>query len=204
MKKLTFLLLFCTPLAFGQRTHNNISIDASYGISGVIDPSLSDLAHFDLGLRYMLGDTWGIKLDYGFDKFRTQESPTEMGINSNRISLQAACNITNLIDSRSNYYNRKFNVLGHAGFGYTMQKSVTIPKGGTDQIGHFIFGINPQYSITNNLAVGLDVTGVVNLSQHYWFDGNYTYNDPIYNGTPNGTSAFIYNVSLGLSYTFGE
>lgn len=202
-KKLTLALLLFSSFTFGQRVYNNMSIDASYGISGVKDPGLSDLSHFDIGLRYMFGDTWGIKLDYGMDKFRTQESPTEMGIDASRISVQAVCNLTNLLDNRSYFYNETFNVLTHAGAGYSMQKSVTIPQGGTDEIGHVIFGVNPQYSITEDLAIGIDLTGIIHFSQHYWFDGNYTYADPVYNGTPNATSTFIYNLTLGLSYTFG-
>lgn len=203
-KRITLLALFISSLTFGQRTYNNFSIDANYGIAGVKDPTLIDPVHFDFGGRYMFGDTWGIKLDYGHDKFRTQKSPREMGINSDRFSLQAVCNIISLLESRSYFYNRKFNLMAHTGIGYTMQKSVTFPRGGIDEIGHFIFGINPQYVITNNLSVGIDVTGLVHFSQHYWFDGRYTYTDPVFNGTPNGTSTLIYNLSLGLSYTFGE
>lgn len=203
-KKLTFILLLFTSFSFGQRVYDNFSIDANYGISGVKDPGLSDFSHLDFGARYMFGDTWGLKLDYGMDKFRTQKTPVEKGINVSRISIQAACNLTNLIDSRSYFYSRNFNLLSHAGVGYSMQKSVTIPKGGTDEIGHIIFGINPQFSITDNLAVGLDATGIVHLSQHYWFDGNYTYTSPEFKGSPNGTSTFIYNFTIGLSYTFGE
>ena len=203
-KKLTFILLLFTSLSFGQRVYNNFSIDASYGISGVKDPGLSDFSHLDFGVRYMLGDTWGLKLDYGMDKFRTQKEPVEKGIDVSRISIQAACNLTNLIDTRSYFYSRTFNLLSHAGVGYSMQKSVTIPQGGTDEIGHIIFGVNPQFSITDNLAVGLDATGIVHLSQHYWFDGNYTYTSPEFKGSPNATSTFIYNFTVGLSYTFGE
>ncbi|HSD15104.1 MAG TPA: outer membrane beta-barrel protein [Flavobacterium sp.] len=203
-KKLTLALLLVSSLTFGQRVYNNVSIDVDYGISGVKDPELIDPVHYDFGVRYMFGDTWGIKLDYGFDKFRTQKSPIEMGLNSHRISAQAACNLTNLLDPRSYFYNRDFNVLTHVGLGYTVQKSVTLPRAGNDEIGHIIFGINPQYSITDNLAVGIDFTGLVHFSQHFWFDGKYTYTDPVFNGTPNGTSTLIYNLSLGLSYTFGE
>src|SRR6476620_10470075 len=104
VKKLTFILLLFTSLSFGQRVYNNFSIDASYGISGVKDPGLSDFSHLDFGGRYMFGDTWGIKLDYGMDKFRTQKTPVEKGIDVSRISIQAACNLTNLIDTLSYFY----------------------------------------------------------------------------------------------------
>lgn len=204
VKRVTFFLLLCSSMAFAQRPYGGFSIDANYGISGVKDPGLSDFSHFDFGLRYMFDDTWGIKLDYGQDKFRTQESPVEKGIDASRISVQAVTSLTNLIDSRSYLYSRTFNLLAHAGVGYSMQKSVTIPAGGTDEIGHIIFGVNPQFSITDNLAVGLDATGIVHLSQHYWFDGNYTYTSPEFKGSPNATSTFIYNFTVGLSYTFGE
>ncbi|MBP8066146.1 MAG: porin family protein [Flavobacterium sp.] len=204
VKRVTFFLLLCSSMAFAQRPYGGFSIDANYGISGVKDPGLSDFSHFDFGLRYMFDDTWGIKLDYGQDKFRTQESPVEKGIDASRISVQAVTSLTNLIDSRSYFYSRTFNLLAHAGVGYSMQKSVTIPAGGTDEIGHIIFGVNPQFSITDNLAVGLDATGIVHLSQHYWFDGNYTYTSPEFKGSPNATSTFIYNFTVGLSYTFGK
>ncbi|WP_313803970.1 outer membrane beta-barrel protein [Flavobacterium sp.] len=204
VKKLTFFLLLFTSLSFSQSPYGGLAIDANYGISGVKDPGLSDFSHFDFGVRYMFNDLWGLKLDYGQDKFRTQETPTEEGIDISRISAQGYFNLTNIIDSRSYFYSRTFNLMGHAGVGYSMQKSVTIPEGGTDEIGHIIFGITPQFSITDNLAVGLDATGIIHLSQHYWFDGNYTYTSPEFNGSPNATTTFIYNLTLGLSYTFGQ
>ncbi len=119
VKRVTFFLLLCSSMAFAQRPYGGFSIDANYGISGVKDPGLSDFSHFDFGLRYMFDDTWGIKLDYGQDKFRTQESPVEKGIDASRISVQAVTSLTNLIDSRSYFYSRTFNLLAHAGVGYS-------------------------------------------------------------------------------------
>ncbi|MGX7668149.1 hypothetical protein [Flavobacterium pedocola] len=198
-KKLTVAFLLLSSIAFSQRVYDNYSIDLNYGLSGAYEPSISKFGHMDFGFRYMFGEKWGVKLDYGADKFRTKETP-EMGTDYQRISVQAACNLSNLLDDRSYFYNEYFVILSHAGLGYAWQKSVTFPKGGPgiDEIPHVIFGVNPQLTVMDGVAIGLDATGIMNLAQHVKFDGT-----RVSKAADNATTTFTYNLSLGVSFTFG-
>lgn len=201
-KKLTFVFLFFSCFSFGQRTYDNYAIDVNYGLSGAYAPAISELSHIDFGFRYMFGEKWGMKLDYGTDKFRTKKAPNEMGTDYQRISVQAVANLSNILDDRSYFYNEYFCVLAHAGGGYAWQKSISFPNGkgrpGVDEIPHFLLGINPQYTFTEGFSVGIDATGIMNLAQHVKFDGT-----RVSKASDNATTTFTYNLSLGLTYTFG-
>lgn len=200
-KKLTFIFLFFSCFSFGQRVYDNYSIDVNYGLSGAYAPSITELSHIDFGFRYMFGEKWGIKLDYGTDKFRTQKSPTEMGTDYQRISVQAVGNLNNILDDRSYFYNEYFCILAHAGGGYAWQKSVSFPAGagpGIDEIPHMMIGLNPQYTFAEGFSVGIDATAIMNLAQHVKFDGT-----RVSRAADNATTTYTYNLSLGLSYTFG-
>lgn len=200
-KKLTFILLFLSSFSFGQRVYDNFAIDVNYGLTGAYEPSISEFSHFDVGFRYMLGEVWGAKIDYGMDKFRTMKTPREMGTDYQRISLQAVCNLNNLIDSRSYFYNETFCVLAHAGAGYAWQKSVSYPEWGgpgVDEIPHALLGVNPQFTFYEGFSIGVDATAIMNFAQHVKFDGT-----RVTPAADNATTTFTYNLCVGMTYTFG-
>lgn len=202
-KKLTLIVLFLTSFTFGQRYYDNYAVDVNYGLTGAYSFKTSEFSHFDMGFRYMFGEKWGMKLDYGMDKFREKTNPkaiTEMGTDYQRITLEVVANLSNLLDERSYFYNEQFYILAHAGIGYAWQKSITFPKGGPgiDEIPVVIVGINPQLTVYKGLSVNLDATTIMNFAQHVKFDGT-----RVSRAADNATTTFPYNLSFGVTYSWG-
>lgn len=198
MKKITTLLLFLVfSSAFAQRTYDQYSLEASYGVSQAMDPSMTDFQHIDAGFRYMFDEYWGVKAEYGTDSFRTDTEP-KGGTNYHRITLQGVYNVGRLLDLPYNTGDR-INLLAHAGLGYSALKSTY--RAGIDNIGHIIVGLTPQFYISDQIAIHADVSYVMNFTQHYLFDGTYP------EGSVKSGEAFrsgIINGSAGITFYFGK
>ncbi|MGV3461071.1 MAG: outer membrane beta-barrel protein [Flavobacterium sp.] len=202
MKKIITLLVVLTfSTAFAQRTYDQYSLEGSYGLSHGMskgeNPNMTDFQHFDVGFRYMFNEYWGVKVDFGHDAFRTDEEPSE-GTDYSRFSVQGVYNIGRALDLP--YMTGDWvNVLGHAGLGYSALISTRKP--GTDNIGNVIVGLTPQFWISEQFAIHVDASYVLNFTQHYNFDGTYPPSQP------SELDAFmggIINFSAGLTFYFGK
>ena len=140
----------------------------------------------------MVDDTWGLKLDMGYDSFR-KDGIDNYGSNYIRFSAQAVNNLTRTLGLRP-HSDATFNLLAHGGLGYARLESES--KSGNDNIGHVILGITPQVKLTQNLALYLDASYIANFSQNYNFNGATNIN-----GSFTGS---LYNLSAGLVFYFGK
>ncbi len=197
-KKITLLLLFLSLCVSSnaQRRFDQYSLEAGYGLGISGSPGITEFAHFEIGFRYMVDEYWGVKFDFGSDKFRTDETP-ELGTDYQRFSIQGVYNLGRAL-SLTDYGSGYFNMLAHGGLGYSSLKSINAP--GTDNIGNVILGVTPQIYISDDFALTLDTSLLLNFSQHYDFDGTYP------NGRPsnNAFTGTIINVSFGITYYFGR
>ena len=198
MKNLfTLFALLISAMAFSQRANDQYSIEAGYGLSLSGQPSILGYSHFEVGFRYMVDDLWGLKFDYGSDKFRTNETP-ENGSDYSRFSVQGVHNLGRTLNFRD-VTNNRLSLLAHGGLGYSSLKSVTLK--GTDKIGNVIIGLTPQVRIVDNLALRADASVIFNFTQHFNFEGTY---DDTGNGPKNAFTGNLFNFSLGLTYYFGK
>lgn len=197
IRNLFTLSLILTLLLFPNLSKAQFGIELNYGLNGVVQPSISNLSHIGGGILYDFSDSFGAKLDLGLDQFRKTNEFTkvENGVNITRISLQATTNISYLINENS-YYN-KFNLSGHFGGGYTSVKSTIYPK--NDNIVNAIMGLTPKIKISPGLYFAVDASIIFNISQHYNFEGEFTYND-----APNSITGIMYNLTGGIIYKFNE
>ena len=149
------------------------SIEANYGLSGVFEPSSNDFTHFGAGVSYDFNEVYGIKLDFGSDKFRVNDVVLgKSGINVSRISLQGILNISTAIDRINS--DKTFNLIAHAGAGISTIKPFN-KSGGNDNAMNVILGLTPRFKIAKGLYFALDTALVFNISQHYNFDGSLAY-----------------------------
>lgn len=182
---------------FSNSSKAQFGIEVNYGLNGVVQPSITNFSHFGGGILYDFNESFGAKLDFGSDQFRSTSDffKKETGINSTRISLQATANISDLIDPTSLYSS--FNLSGHLGGGYTFISSTEYPK--ADNTVNAIIGLTPKIKITQGLYFAVDASVIFNLSQHYGFDGQFTYE-----GYPNSITGIMYNLTGGIVYKFNE
>ena len=198
MKKNTLFFALIIIASFLPVTSQaQFGIEANYGLSGVFQPSINEISHFGGGITYDFDETYGVKLDFASDSFSIENKDTgiETGSKNTRISLQAVMNVSSLINPRSSYGD--FRVLAHAGGGYSLVKSTY--NAGNDNLVNVVMGLTPRFKITDGLYFAVDASTVFNISQHYNFDGSFSYQDNI-----NSFTGITYNLTAGIIYKFNE
>ncbi len=197
IKSKLIIALFSTVI-FSQFSNAQYFAEVNLGLNGSIYPKTNTLSHLGLGFGFIHNNsTLGAKVDFAIDQFRTTVTGKETGSDFYRLSLQALCNISNLIDERS--YNNNLNVLVHSGFGYSLGKPITQKKI-NDHIINVIMGITPKYKLTENLSLTLDASLLFNIAQSYQLDVDYSV-------PQNKISPFTgttYTTSIGILYAFKD
>jgi hypothetical protein len=198
MKKTYFIMaiLLCS-LFLSKNTYAQIGVEVNYGLNGVFEPSINDLSHLGGAISYDFDETYGMKIDFASDKFRTKNLlfTEETGIDITRISLQGTMNITTAFSRASSY--DFFNLIAHAGAGYSLVKSSY--NAGNDNLVNVVMGLTPRFKITDGLYFAIDTSVIFNISQHYNFDGSFSYTEAV-----NSFTGITYNVTGGIIYKFNE
>lgn len=198
MKKTYFIMaiLLCS-LFLSKNTYAQIGVEVNYGLNGVFEPSINDLSHLGGAISYDFDETYGMKIDFASDKFRTKNLlfTEETGIDITRISLQGTMNITTAFSRASSY--DFFNLIAHAGAGYSLVKSSY--NTGNDNLVNVVMGLTPRFKITDGLYFAIDTSVIFNISQHYNFDGSFSYTEAV-----NSFTGITYNVTGGIIYKFNE
>jgi OOP family OmpA-OmpF porin len=190
----TLLLLTSSFVASAQ-----FGIEANYGINGSYEPSYNGLTHIGAGISYDFDETFGAKLDFGIDEFSIQNDlrNSKTGVSNLRITAQGVINLSTLVDSR--FFFNKFNILAHGGAGLSVLNSNIPEYQKTDHLLNLVVGITPRFEVADSFFLTADFSAIANVSQHYLFNGELSYDGPA-----NSFTGLMYNVSLGLAYRFGE
>ena len=197
IKSKLIIALFSTVI-FSQFSNAQYFAEVNLGLNGSIYPKTNTLSHAGLGFGFIHNNsTLGAKVDFAIDQFRTTVTGKETGSDFYRLSLQALCNISNLIDERS--YNNNLNVLVHSGFGYSLGKPITQKKI-NDHIINVIMGITPKYKLTENLSLTLDASLLFNIAQSYQLDVDYS----VPQNKISPLTGTTYTTSIGILYTFKD
>ena len=202
MQRVSWVLVLLTSLmasAQGEKNWNRFSIETGYGYvtpsklySNQFDKSdFSGFNHFDIGIRYMLGEKVGLKLNYGRDSFSKEEA----GITYNTINISGVYNVGSLFNL--NYAtNERIGLLGRVGVGVTFAKPESISD--NERIGTATIGLTPQVKVSERISVYGDLAYAFRFKQHYGFDGVLLNND--YQSEVGKTTVF----SLGLMFYLGD
>jgi hypothetical protein len=195
IKKIFTLLLVSSSLVASAQ----FGIEANYGMNGSYDPSYNGLTHIGAGVSYDFDETFGAKLDFGKDNFSIQNDlrQKKTGVSNLRITAQGVINLSNLADSRA-FYN-KFNILAHGGAGVSFLNSDIPEYQKTDHLLNLVIGITPRYEVAKSFYLTADFSAIANVSQHYFFNGELSYD-----GAANSFTGLMYNATIGIAYKFDE
>ncbi len=196
MKKvLTLSAILLSLCAYSQKAFDQYSLEAGYGMGVSGHPTTTGFSHYEIGFRYMVDQFWGLKFDFGSDRFRKDG----LGSDYKRYSVQGVHNLGRTL-GLTNGPTKNINLLAHGGLGYSSLSSTT--GDGVDKIGNVIIGVTPQLYISRSLALTLDTSFILNFTQHYNFDGLH----PV-RSEGAGLSSFtghVFTASVGLTYYFGR
>lgn len=183
--------------------YNHWSLELQGGVTKPSRPMASgystDTPSFwqgDLGVRYMINDLFGFKLDFGYNHFESGSDSNNFESQIFRTSLQGVVNAGSLLGFRE--WTNTLNFLVHGGVGYGVLSSdePIDTDWDHDNMGFLVVGITPQVRLSNHFALTADVSMIGNARQDMTFDGTRSTSTRGFNG-------MYMNGSIGLTYYFG-
>lgn len=184
-----------------ESPYNKWSLELNGGVNKpvrTLTPGYStatlNLFHADLGVRYMFNPKFGLKLDFGYDKFQERDDTAPFESRQIRTSLQGVINLGRALNFET--WTNTFGLLAHGGFGVSQ---LTAKNGfdGEDYMGHGIVGLTGQVRLSDRVALTGDLTGIVNGRQNHNFDGMSATRTGAFDGV-------LLNASVGLTFYLGK
>ncbi len=154
----------------------------------------TDRANFftvDLGARYMFNNKFGLKLDFGYNKFENNEASAEFESTYLRGNIQGVFNLGRVLSFED--WTNTIGLLAHVGGGVYQLSSDAFE--GEDWGANLIGGLTAQLKLSNSIVLTADVTAIANGFQNYNYDG-YSVNQRTVDG-------MLLNGTLGLTFYLG-
>ena len=204
MKKIILSLVFATAISTVSaqeseekiETFNQWSIELAGGFNNPIKPVSLQTERIspytvDLGVRYMLNNKFGLKLDAGLSSIEGTNNSFESQYL--RGDLQGVVNLGRVLNFEN--WTQTIGLLAHTGLGIGMLSDQNSNK--EDYVGNFIIGLTGQIKLSNKFVLTGDVSSIANVLQSNSFDFT----------TVNKTAGFSANLltgTIGISYYLGK
>ena len=171
------------------------SIDLGAGIHTIGVPlspgyEASPLGQGNLGVRYMLNNRFGLRIDLGFSKFAESKETTPFSSNYYRATFEGVVNLGSILHFNS--WTNRFNVLLHAGGGFSSLNTLEPIVNGGDGMVNLLIGLTPQFKISDKISVFADFSSIFHFAQGNSIDGG-----P--NPTFRETNVCMFNTSIGVN-----
>ncbi|MDO9276167.1 MAG: OmpA family protein [Lutibacter sp.] len=212
MKKIIFSLILLGAITVNaqERNYNQWSVEAEAGVHKAANPfspgystSTPSLWQGGLGVRYMMNEKFGVKLDAGYNNIKSSDDSQEFETNYYRTSLQGVVNMGSVLNFRS--WTNNFNILFHGGMGYAVNKPKypnDFDKG--DHMLNFIAGVTPQLKLNDRIALTGDLSVIGNANHANTWDGAQPLNTVVDNNQLRGINGMLVNASVGLTFYLGK
>ncbi|MBK5210681.1 MAG: outer membrane beta-barrel protein, partial [Flavobacteriaceae bacterium] len=122
---LSLILLGAISANAQEKNYNQWSFEAEAGVhkpASSFSPgyytATPSLWQGGLGLRYMMNERYGIKLDAGYNSIENHDDSQAFETKYFRTSLQGVVNLGNVLNF--NNWTNTFNLLAHGGMGYSL------------------------------------------------------------------------------------
>ncbi|MGQ8338547.1 OmpA family protein [Sunxiuqinia sp. A32] len=198
------LLLVAVSTSFAQsdldlEKINKWSIEGSVGVTKPYQnfnpgyyAKTPDFLVTDFGVRYMISEYFGLKMEFGYNQFINSSSSLEFTTNQYRMDLQGVLNVGRVLKFEN--WTNSFNVLAHAGAGAGVLNYETTGVDG-DKVGILIAGVTGQVKLSPRVAMNLDISGYSNMRQNESFNGGIGNVDNM---------GLVFNGTVGLSVYLGK
>jgi OOP family OmpA-OmpF porin len=147
----------------------------------------------DLGTRYMFNNKFGLKLDFGYNKFENNDDSNEFESTYLRGDIQGVINLGRVLNFED--WTNTIGLLVHGGGGVFMLQSDN-GFDGEDWGANLIGGFTAQVKLSDRIVLTGDVTGIANGFQNFNFDGT--------SKTTSTVDGVVLNGTLGLTFYLGS
>ena len=183
-----------------QKDYNKWSIDLGAGVHTIGVPLTSgfDASPFgqgNLGIRYMLNNRFGLRVDLGFSKFSETKGTTPFSSNYYRASVEGVVNMGSVLNFNS--WSKRINLLFHAGGGFSSLNTLEPTVNGGDGMVNLLAGLTPQFKISDKISVFADFSSIIHFGQENSIDGGS-------NPTSRETNVSMFNTSIGVNIALGN
>ena len=141
----------------------------------------------NLGLQHMFKRTIGVKLDYGFNRFKLEEISPEVKMNYSRINVQFVFDPTEYLG----FLPPRLRTILHGGPGFSFVKPLGNLGENKQSYLNVLGGLEVHYAVSEKVSVYVDTAYI------YGFTSLNDY-DPVLSGL-GAFNGNVFNVTLGLA-----
>ncbi len=193
---MVFALVASTMSCFAQFTENKkwkalFAVGINYPTTdGFVKSTYAQPVNFptiNIGLQHMLKRQYGVRLDFGYNRFENDEDSPEFKINYSRINAQFVYDPTEYIG----FLPDNIHVAAHAGPGFSFTKPLSDLGDNKQSYLNVMFGGEVHYAINRKVSVYTDVSYIYGLTSLDDYD-------PVLDGL-GAFNGSVLNVTFGLS-----
>ena len=159
-------------------------------VDGFVETTYARPVNFptvNLGVQHMFKRTYGVKLDYGFNRFKNDNDSPEFKINYSRINVQFVFDPTDYIG----FLPPRIRAIVHAGPGLAFVKPLGDLGDNKQTYLNLLGGVEFHYAINEKVSVYTDVAYAYGLTSLE----NY---DPVISGL-GAFNGSVFNLTFGLA-----
>lgn len=157
---------------------------------GFVDGTYAQAVNFptvNLGLQHMLKRQYGVRLDFGFNRFKNDADSPEFKINYSRINAQFVYNPSEYLG----FLPQRLSTYAHAGPGVAFVKPLGNLGDNKQTYLNLNMGLEFHYAINEKVAIYTDISylwGVTSLDDY----------DPVLSGL-GAFNGSVFNLTFGLA-----
>ena len=148
-----------------------------------------NLPTVNLGIQHFFKPQLGARLDYGFNRFKNDDTSSEFKTNYSRINVQFVYNPTKSLG----FLPERGSILLHAGPGYSFVRAIGTNSGNKTSFFNVMGGIEISYAIDRYISLYADVSYIAGLGKELEFLPE---NFGLFNGS---LTTITFGISFALS-----
>ncbi|WP_299128157.1 cell envelope biogenesis protein OmpA [uncultured Winogradskyella sp.] len=141
----------------------------------------------NLGVQRMFKKEYGLKLDYGFNRFKSDSESPEFKINYSRINAQFVYDPSDIL----RFLPNRFRTILHAGLGLSFVKPLGNLGDNKQSYLNLLGGLELHYAVSEKVSVYVDTAYIYGLTSLDSYD-------PVLSGL-GAFNGSVFNVTLGLA-----
>ena len=157
---------------------------------GFVDGSFAQSVNFptvNIGIQHMFKLEYGVKLDFGFNRFKNDENSEEFKVNYSRINAQFVYDPTRQLG----FLPPRLRTILHAGPGFSFAKPLGNLGDNKQSYLNLLGGLEVHYAINEKVSVYTDIAyiyGVTSLDDY----------DPVLSGL-GAFNGSVFNLTFGIA-----
>ena len=193
--KLLIVTLLFTAFSFAQRSTNMWKAQIALGLnspsqSGFVEGFESKSMNFptiNAGFQRMFKPQFGAKLDFGYNRFSSEDNSPEFKINYSRINVQVVYDPT----EKLTFLPEQIALVAHAGPGYTFVKPLGDFASNKVSFLNVMAGLEVHYGLSKFMSLYTDVSYILGMGKDF---------DPVIDGFGSFNGNLL-TISFGITFS---